>query len=257
MKKISILAIFIMLPSFCYSAWSEYDRGTGNVDITLSTVTTRVRNIIDDPNSENGTIRYSSATIYDLINTANRMFCINTKSLQAFATQQLTAGTTEYLLPDDMLYLERVTLNRHDGNGPSFIPQKTVWGLDLEQTDWAVETSSPTSYYLRNRYIGLYPFPQYSGAELAIWFIKYPSIMTAEGDIIFDNNPMLEPYWEALAAYAAYHIFVMEGDMTRAGQYSQIFTSMLGLSNQIGVINPEFSPSSVGTQYNKGPYRGK
>ena len=81
--------------------------------------------------------------------------------------------------------------------------------------------------------------------------------MTAESDVVFDNSAVLEPYWEALAAYAAYHIFVMEGDMTRAGQYSQIWTTMLALANQIGTENPDYHPNQTGTTYKTGPYRGK
>lgn len=252
MKKFHIVLIALLLYGVKgYSAWSEYSRPTTNASVTLSTITKRIRIIVDDVNSTNGTIRYSSATIYTMINNAQRMFCITTRALEAFATQQLTAGTTEYALPSNALYLERVTLDRFDGNGPEWIPQKTVWGLDVEMENWAIETSSPTSYYLRNQQIGMYPFPEFSGAELAIWYIRYPDDMTAESDFVFEGHTQVEPYWEALASYAAYSIFVMEGKLQLAGQYSQIWGQTLSLFSGTYRENPDRHENSTGTQYDE------
>ena len=251
MKK--FCATFLLVALFCsaksYAAWSELSRDTSDATITLSSVTTRVRTIIDDRNSTNGTIRYSSSTIYSLINNAQRMFCITSRALEANATDDLVAGTTEYSLPSDCLYLERVTLDINDNNGPQYIPQKTVWGLDLESTQWAVETSSPAAYYIRNQKIGMYPFPAYSGAELEIWYIRYPADMSAESSYVFEGHTQLEPYWEALASYAAYNIFVMEGKLQLAAQYAEVWTQMLGMFTGVYRENPNRTPSTSGTEY--------
>lgn len=263
LKITSVLCFLVSFVPFSYAAWSEYDRGTGDVKVTLSSVTNRIRVIIDDPNSANGTVRYSSATIYDLINTASRLFCIQTQALTAYATQQITAcstttfvfGANEYTLPDDILFLNRVTIDLQDDNGHTFIPQKTVWSLDLTQGNWAVSTSSapgPSSYYLRNNKIGLYPRPVDDLQELAIWYIKYPALMTAEGDVIFDNYTQLEPYWEALAAYSAYHILIMEGKLQLAGQYAQIWTQILGLAGGTLIENPNSRGDTSGATFEQG-----
>ena len=116
MKKLLITSMLL----FCVhtgvqASWSEYSRSAdGSSAISLSDVTLRVREIVDDPNSVSGTTRYSSDTIHTLVNTANRMFCINSRALETYATQQLVLNTTEYALPTNMLYIERVTLDIFD-----------------------------------------------------------------------------------------------------------------------------------------------
>lgn len=253
MKKLFTLLTLIF--SFCsvsvFGAWTEFDRGSTDVTVTLSSAVTRTRSIIDDEYSTTGTVRYSSATIYGLINSAQSMFCISTKALTTWATQQLVAGTTEYIRPDNCLFIERVTLNIPENRlGHVVLPQETVFTLDRQVGSWTIQTSSPTAYYLRNRYIGMYPFPRYSGAELAIWYIKKPPTMDSEGDVLFDNYTQLEPYSDALAYYASYIIFIQEGQTTKAESCVQMWNQMLLLSASVLKNSPNWNPQTIGTQYN-------
>lgn len=239
MKK--LFALLILGTLFCsvsaYGAWVEDSRSTANSVITLSTVTLRVREIIDDPNSTNGTMRYSSSTIYGLINTAQRLMCVNTWALTSWATQTLSANTTEYALPSNCLSIERVTIDKNADGTEEYIPYITVHHLDIDKgKQWTVADSSqtPTTYYIRNRYIGIYPVPNNAGAILKIWYVKIPSIMSTEGTYIFDGYTPLEVYWEALASYAAYQILLQEGKMTLLEPLSAIFAgSMIAIKEWI------------------------
>lgn len=138
-KLVLFCSALILLCSTCAYSWTEYDRSTSFTGtVTVDDVTTRVRRIVDDEYSLYGSVRYSSATIYEMVNVAHKMFCISSQALTTWATGQLTASTTEYALPDNCLFIERVTLDKKDGNGAYYIPQKTVFDLDLDIKTWEI-----------------------------------------------------------------------------------------------------------------------
>jgi hypothetical protein len=213
MKKLfTLLTLGIVFCSVsAYGAWTEISRSTASSEVTMATVTARVRLMIDDPTSDTGTVRYSTATLYDMVNTAHKNMCVATLALETSATQSLVAGTTEYLLPSNEIAIARVTINLNDGNGDTYLPQTTVHVLDSKAgKSWSVSRSSPTVYYLRNRYIGFYPAPTGSPV-VTIWYYKIPDTMTTGSDYVFEGFKQLELYWEALASYVAYKILVAEG----------------------------------------------
>lgn len=251
MKRFALMIFALFISANCFSAWTESTRDTDGT-VTLSSVTTRARSIIDDEYSVANTVRYSSSTLYNLINSAQSMFCISTRALTTSATCSLTADTTEYALPTNCLYIERITLNIQEQRlGPVVMPQETVFTLDQKSAGWSVQESSPTAYYLRNRYIGMYPYPKWSGAELGIWYIKKPSILASESDVIFDNYTQLEPYADALAYYAAYVVFIQEGQTTKAQSCVEMWNQMVTLCASVIKHSPDWNPQTIGTQYNK------
>jgi hypothetical protein len=244
MKKL-IFLLTLLAPALANAAWTTTTRSTSDMAITLSTVTARVRTIIDDPYTTYGTVRYSSATIYGFINDAQHRVFYATQLNEAYAYQALVSGTTEYALPSDCLYIERVTLNTTSSKGAYVIPQKTVWGLDDTSSNWTVQTSTPSSYFLRNRYIGMYPFPSWDGAILGIWYIKFPTRMTSESDYIFDGLVVMEPYWEVLAIYAAGKIAELEGN---TNLYTALVTEWQGALKDLKEyirFNPNYSPGNM------------
>jgi hypothetical protein len=231
MKKYILLSIMLIICSQSYAAWTEQSRTVSDSGVTMDDVVNRIRQIIDDPYTNYGTVRYSSATLYGLVNQANQVFCLQTRALETSATNQLALGTTEYALPSDCMYLERVTMavstytivtgqSQHE-----YLPQKTVWGLDIDNKEWDIESSTPTAFYLRNRYIGFYPAPTYTGIEVQIWYIKYPAKITTGSDYVLDGYTQLIPFWELLAQYASAKIALQEGNTVL---YTTIATEYAG-----------------------------
>lgn len=255
MKKIIVLFIMLVvhfIGTNGYAAWTEFDRGTTGCSITLSSVTARVREIIDDPNSTNGTVRYSSATIYNLINTAQRLLCVNTLCLESYVYQALTANTTEYLIPSDCIAVTRVTIDEDADDTKEYIPQLTVFHMDVDKgKQWNVAESSqiPTAYYLRNRYIGMYPVPDNAGAILTVWYIKVPALMDSEDDYIFDGFAQLEMYGEALAAYAAHQILMQEGKPEILESLSAIYAGTFNAIKAWIRYKPDHDPDMTGATY--------
>jgi hypothetical protein len=246
-KYVFALLFLASIPNVVQAAWTQESRSTDDMTVTLSTVVARARQLLDDPNSEYGTVRYSSSSYYVLINIAHKLLAVQTGALTTWATQQITAGTTEYALPADCVYLQRVLVDGNDRNGDCYIPQQTVFRMDAEESSWTVDTSSqvPTSYYLRNRYLGMYPVPKNSGAKLTIWYAKTPAVLDSEDDKVFDGMTVLEPYWELLSVYAAARLALQEGNTTA---YTTLMAEWQGgLGSILSVIryNPNFAPENL------------
>jgi len=239
MKKCLMGLFLLFVTSSVFGAWTEYSRDTSYSEITMSTVTTRVRVIIDDPLSTTGTVRYSTSTLYEMVNTAQKLMCVATLALDTWAEQDLTSGTTEYLLPANCIAIIRVTMDEGDGNGAQYLPQYTVHHLDSDKGEsWSIQSSTPTAYYIRNRYIGFYPAPTGS-PTVKIWYKKVPDTMTSGSDYVFDGFTPLEIYWEALAAYVAYKILVAEGRTMLLDQLAAEYTGAMKAIEQWINLRPD------------------
>ena len=250
-RLVLCFSTIVLLYGTSMGAWTKASRATTSSTVTLSSVTTIVRSMIDDPISANGTVRYSSSTIYDVINTGQRLLCTMTYALETHASQALTASTTEYLLPDDCIAVTRVVVDHNDSNGPQYIPYTTVFALDSDSgKSWQYATADdPSSYYIRNRSIGFYPSPG-SSDTVKVWYIKLPDVMTAEADFIFDGYTPLEMYNHALAAYAAYQILLSEGQTATLDKYIGEFTGASQSINSWIRYRPDANFNFTGSEYN-------
>ena len=248
MKRLILMStLMFMCIQLGHTAWTESSRATTGMEITLSTITTRVRQIIDDPNSTYGTVRYSSATIYGLVDTGHKMLCIQTQALSVSATTQLTANTTTYTLPTNCMFIEKVTVDKLDGLGEQYISMKTTWRLDLEAKTWSIHASSqvPTAYYVYGRELGVYPVPDHTGAILKIYYIKSPTTLDSEDDLIFDGMTNMQPYWDLLATYAASKIYLQEGN---SGMAQALATEWVGgIKDLMSFIRyaPNYTPENI------------
>jgi len=246
-KTFALLALVLVCSASVEAAWTTDTRATSDSVITLSSCTSRVRSIIDDPNTTSGTVRYSSATIHSLINVGQRIMAVNTMSIKSYATQSLTINTTEYLMPSDCIAIDRITLTKPDGKGPKVIPQSTVFHLDVDKgKEWSIKTSTPTAYYIRNRHIGMYPYPNGSNFTLTVWYTKLPAYMTAESDYVFDGYNQMEIHWNALASYAAAQLLMQDGNTALADKYFAEFVG--GMESAVMWMNnhPAFTPNMSG-----------
>jgi len=239
---LALFLVFICTP--CFAAWTEQSRTATDVSVTVDTVTVRVRQLIDDPYSATGAVRYSSSTIYSLINAGHQIMCLQTQALTTSATTTLTAGTTMYDLPSNCVFIDRITIDLLDGLGTRYMSQKTVYGLDLDSARWDVQKSSPTSYYLLNRQIGFYPAPTGS-PKIKLWYTKLPATLDSADDHVFDGYTQMEPYWELLAVYAAAKLALVEGN---SGLYGALVAEWQGGIKDVGAYlkyNPQYTPTNM------------
>ena len=254
MRKLPVLlisAIVLFCSTVVQAAWTEFSRSTDGSEVTMDTVTVRVRLMIDDPNTTTGTVRYSSSTLYEMINTAQKLMCVSALALEIYATQDLVDGTTEYLLPDNEIAISRVTINLDDDNGDTYLPQTTVHILDSNMgKSWAVSRSSPTVYYLRNRYIGFYPAPT-GDPEVTIWYFKIPDTMDSGSDYVFEGFKQLELYWEALASYVAYKILLAEGRTLLLDQLVAEYKGAISAMKSWINLRPDLEIDIEGSTYNQ------
>jgi len=89
------------------------------------------------------------------------------------------AGDAGYELPDNFMYLARVTYDNR------LLPERKLRDLDLESN--AIDqtgSGTPESYYIWNRTIYLYPTPAVGGsANLDIWYVSSPAVLTVDEDV--------------------------------------------------------------------------
>jgi hypothetical protein len=251
MYKYIILTLLLTITTSAFAAWSEQSRTVTDVATTVDDVIDRVREIIDDPYTNTGSVRYSTTTILNLVDKAHKVFCIQTEALTTSATMSFTLGTTDYALPTNCIYVERVAISVTGGldsgtENFKYLKQKTVWGLDIENTSWDLSSSTPTAFYIRNRYMGFYPAPSFSGAEVYMQYVKIPTTLDETTDNIFDGYTQLEPYGELLALYVAAKLALQDGNTTLYSSLIAEWNSGLVLAKGYLRYNPLYNPNNAG-----------
>jgi hypothetical protein len=141
----------------------------------VSDVISRVRKSSGDED----VLQFTDATVRDWINDAAKECASENLLLQKTATQVVTAGTTDYALPTDILKLHSV---RYDN--------EKIRLMDMNEFDEKIsgfgETtrSTPTLGYVWAGKLVIYPAPDNSTKSLAISYTRTPAEVVANGDSI-------------------------------------------------------------------------
>lgn len=173
--------------------------------LTRSTLVTRIADLISDPNNTRWTAAQKQARIEEW----QVRFVLDTRCLRTNTAHNVQAGTREYSLPSDLLFIERVTLN----------------GIELRQIDrkdvdfytnsnWATQTGTPTYYYADlnpgasgdGYELGLIPIPTANDAgssNLTIEYTRHPPALSSDSSVPFSAHELLYPYHTAIAYGAA------------------------------------------------------
>jgi hypothetical protein len=186
-------------------------------------------------------MRDPSKTKFDLqsikngINEGERRYCILTK----YSTKKDTSYNTviaqqEYTLPIDYGTIEAI-----------FYKGQQLEEIDIQDTiDTAVNSGAPTSYFVRQNVIGLYPVPNAIGALTII----YQSI---GGQMVDDTATPVIPVEDhyLLVQYAAY-LCALEADDSRGSSFYSIFNNGIiqAIRTNVDKAFPEFPV--VGDQLN-------
>jgi len=126
---------------------------------TVQTIITRVRDTLADPNGD----RWDDDRLLRLVDEAQKDICRRAKLLRTKAEVGIYDNQGTYILPDDMLLLDRILLNGE------LLPLKSHGDLDKTYGDnWEEATGTPICaiYDKQNRQrIKLYPIPTDLGAD--------------------------------------------------------------------------------------------
>lgn len=244
MKYIYLFLMFMFVfcaNAFCdaYSAdFFEITKSTcGNK--TLSDIRTMVREKVKDPSNSFGGTRYTDAQVNRYINLTQKEICINTGFLKATSTGTLTANTTEYYLPTNMFFIERVQFGDEDT-----LAETTMLQLDNNEYGWFdVSASSSTHYYtmVGLQKIGFYPPPEYSNVAVTIYYAKIPIDMSSDTDEIFESDPKLNVFQDVIVMGALTHLLFLEND-ARWSSMEQKYMAYLERIKMQWNIQPNYQP---------------
>jgi hypothetical protein len=186
-------------------------------------------------------------------NQSQRDIINNTWCVQNSTTFITVIGTTYYALPSDFITPIRVTSNFAN------VPETSLIQLDSlnGNTAWPLLSGTNLQYYFVdwsqatktvNAVIGLYPYPQNNLSTTSVKIQYYATVpdLSAGGDVPFNNQINLYPYHDLLMYFAAYRIFLIEGEVDKANLYRQEYESRLGVMATAVGKRPNFIPGMTG-----------
>lgn len=216
--------------------------------LTLSELRTQVRIRIKDTNTARQ--RYTNTQLNDLLNESHRDVVNATWVIARSTSFPLVSGTTYYLLPEDTIDIQRLTLRD--------VPLKEIsfQGQDgATSSAWELAGGLPIKYFqdaTQPGYIGMYPWPNSSSSTgtVKIQYYAEPAVMSSDSDVPFDNQSRYLPYNDLLTISSAYKISIIEGDANKADTYLKEYENRLVLMRDRVRSKPNFFPGFSG---NRGP----
>lgn len=213
--------------------------------LTLSELRTDIRLRIKDSNSTRQ--RFTDSQINSLINDAQRDIVNATWCNYNNTDITLVSGTTYYSLPGDLIAIVRVTRER------KVLKETSLNQKDAEASGWEMSGGVPSAYFqdpAQTDMIGFAPWPSgtSSTGTVRIIYVAQPTDLSSDSTSPFNNETRFEPYHDLITMYAAYRVFLIEGDINKAQFYRQEYESRLQMMRDRVGSKPNYIPGFSGNQ---------
>lgn len=137
------------------------------------------RHLLEDPIDNGATWSlWTQEEVIDIFNERLRRFILETSILMKRATLTVTAGTSEYQLPEDMLDLRRISFR--NGSAYSSLQRMDSWAADNGVVGWEATSATPYGYYINPlavQTVKVVPSPVASGS-LDLIYVYGPELFT-------------------------------------------------------------------------------
>lgn len=205
--------------------------------LTLSDIRSQIRRNVRDTATSTSLRRYSDATLLVYINEAQRAIINETWALSATSATTVTAGTTYYSLPTNLIKVWRVTL---DGANLSQLDLKQ-YDADFADAAWSTSGTPASFFYDRtNRnQIGLQPYPSSSGSALKVFYYQTAPDLASDSDVPFDTDLRLYSYHDIIIYYVSFRLLTAENRLPEAQAYQGIYSGAVDVMN----TNVGFKPT--------------
>lgn len=187
-------------------------------------------------------LRFSTSTIDNWLNEAQRLVALETKSIRKAADFTTTAGATYYALRSDVIQVSRVTSNYQElgEETPESLAGKVGW-------NWIEAKGKPTSYYLNfatRSYIAFYPWPDTGSSTTSIHYEYWSQAtdLSAAGSEPWNGIDEFTPYHRILAYYAAAHMTAIDGRPDLTAFYLQMYQAGLDRMKREANDRPSYRP---------------
>jgi hypothetical protein len=155
-------------------------------------------------------------------------------------------------MPVDSLEIIRITREYKQ------IDETTLDKVDGENDGgaWELQSGVPLEYFQDASFpdsFGLKPFPvgTTSTGTIRMIYIANPVTMSGDSDVPFNSSNRYVNYHDLLVYYTCARIFMIEGDVNKAGIYSQLYESRLQVLKEKVGSKPGYIPSFSGTRTGK------
>lgn len=227
----------------------------GNVlALTLADIKVQVRRLVDD--KSNPQVRFTDAEILSFVNEAQREIVNQTWCLSNRTSQALTARTTYYELPTDLIAIEHVDFI-DSSNHVRELTEISEKAARQDNPDYERIVGPPMQYFVRgstsstsySTQIAFLPIPSTSTAlgTARIDYINMASDLSASTDVPFDGIRDLYPYHYAIVYSVTAKLKAIKGDpsatqdLAMAQAYVKLMMDRLG---QMPNYAPGFRPGT-------------
>jgi hypothetical protein len=201
-----------------------------------------IRRFVKDVSSDTSLQRWTDAILLERLNSCQEEMAAFTGMLESRVDINVSEGTAEYPFTSAIMAVKRAYWK--DDNAV-YVPliKTTETELDLTDAEWRDVDGTPTHYYIRDNYIGLYPNPDVTRtAGLRVNIADRPTTLTSDTDIPFDEEYQWYFAHEGLAFGVARLCMFDEGKFTEA----QVFEGKY--FNVIKEIQKQVSSENIGTR---------
>lgn len=237
MFKRLVLAVCLVL------GWPVLPQAT---TLTASDILSRARTFLKDQSTSANRQQFSDAQLLQFASDGQREANAQNWLLQSSYTFTMTGGTTEYAMPSDFMFANRVWYQQ-PGQAYIKLPATSFNDLDAKTSGWLSSKGTPQAYYIDMStgtvYMGFYPAPTTaSSGPVIVYYIQNATDLTVTTQQPFNGWNALQPYSSALAYYVTYRAYTTLEEPELAAPYLQYWVNFLLIMRQGLGRQPDFNP---------------
>lgn len=236
-KKLFLALLF--LGGFCQ---------TSQASLAASDLVGRARTLLKDSSSSSSRQQFTDTQYLQWASDGQREANAQNWLLQSSYTFTLISGTTEYAMPSDFMFPNRVWYSV-PGQPITKLPASSMNDLDARSPGWQSVSGIPISYYIdmstSTIYLGFYPAPvSPSTGPVTVYYVQNTTDLTSSNQtaLPFNQWVALQPYVSALPYYMAYRGYMVLEETEIAKGYLDYWINFMLIMRQGVNRQPDFNP---------------
>jgi len=174
---------------------------------------------------------FTTPTLLNLLNSAQRNFVRRVRCLQNFATTSTVQGQADYPMPSDWLGSEKVFYNSPVNGVDSWQPLNPTSITKMAQESPNFLSSStnmqgrPNKYYIVNKTLYVFPKPATSGTnDIFMFYESKPTVLNALSDPLSIDDSLAD----GVEAYVLWKMWKQDGEDQLAQEQLDRFEKEVG-----------------------------
>lgn len=228
--------------------------GTSHATLAASDVLSRSRSLLKDASTNTNRQQFTDAQYLAWASDGQREANALNWLMQSSTTFNLVGGTTEYAMPSDFMFANRVWYQVPTSQPWQKLPASSFNDLDARYPGWqSVSGGPPLNYYIDMTtgtvYMGFYPAPAtISTGPIIVYYVQNTQDLTTsnESALPFNGWLAMQPYVSALPYYVAYRAYLTLEEVDLAKEYLAYWSQFLLIMRQGLNRQPDFNPPAGG-----------